>query len=307
MTMAVLNEFQELPFYRDLSEQNHRRPCNFGAVHPLIWPADSLPPFQLSFAQTDGLGDDAGPDEKPQFIKSAFLVDLQGNVVADVTGFMNQMSFYDSQSGKRWPEVRYVDMMTNTPGPEYEEDGMDYPVIPAGQYYLDVTVNNTSEQRFYSEVICFSDMTSRMVRLMFHDSKNLNIGSSGGDIDPGNLLYYERGYTNIFYIDASIGKPEYSLEEEGEERDGYFFAEKRISKKIYRFVFAAPEYQCDILRLASLSDTVDIGGGGCYHWCDSILVSIDWEEQGDLARVEVEFTSHTITKGDSVIKKIAQE
>ena len=92
-------------------------------------------------------------------------------------------------------------------------------------------------------------------------------------------------------------KPGSEYEEEGEERDGYFFAEKRLSWKTYRFAVLAPEYLCDVMRFIPLADHVRITDKyGREYLCDTFGTEVDWQEQGDLAAVSAEFTTDTAVK-----------
>jgi hypothetical protein len=92
-------------------------------------------------------------------------------------------------------------------------------------------------------------------------------------------------------------KLEAVLEEQGETRDGYFFPEKMISEKVYKCNFLAPEYLCDVMRLIRLSDhVVLVDQYGNTYRCDTFLCTPKWQEQGNLANVEVEFTCNTVVK-----------
>ena len=100
---------------------------------------------------------------------------------------------------------------------------------------------------------------------------------------------------------TELGKPEYQFEEEGEDRDGYFFPEKRISEKTYRCTILASEYLCDVMRLIGLSDYVRVTDKyGRKYDCDTFLITPEWQTQGDLASIEIEFET------DTVVKKIGQ-
>jgi hypothetical protein len=93
-----------------------------------------------------------------------------------------------------------------------------------------------------------------------------------------------------------LARPDYNFEEEGEDRDGYFFPAKQISEKVYRFNFIAPEYLLDAMRLIRMSDHVVITCKGETYTADSFLLSPTWEDQGDLAGVDAEFETATVVK-----------
>ena len=115
-------------------------------------------------------------------------------------------------------------------------------------------------------------------------------------VSDSGIVSYQNGYKNIIYIRSDIAKPEYVYEEDGENRDGYFFPEKQISKKRYKFGFLAPEYLLDVLRLVRLSDYVKITYKGREYQCSEILITPTWESEGDLASVAVEFDTNTVVK-----------
>ena len=116
----------------------------------------------------------------------------------------------------------------------------------------------------------------------------------------GGLVDYTPPYLNRVYLCSQLGKPEYEYEEEGDERDGYFFPELQLSEKRYRFQFLAPEYLCDALRIAQVSDHVRVSASGLLYDCDQITISVNWQTQGNIASVEVEFECATVVKNIGV-------
>ena len=115
--------------------------------------------------------------------------------------------------------------------------------------------------------------------------------------DGGQIVYTNPKYKNRLYLCTQLGKPEYVFEEEGEERDGYFFPEKQISEKTYRFIILAPEYLCDVMRIIRMSDFVTVTDNyGRVYPCDTFLITPKWQTQGNLASVEVEFQTATVIK-----------
>lgn len=267
----IQNDFQVLPFYKTIDAQNHNKPYAFGNTYPLVCPVNTLPYFIIEFNHVDLA-------IHREVIKSASLIPVNGGYSTSIKDFLLKNWTYKSNF------TETTDLAVFKAG-SYATLNLD-----EGPYYIELEF--PTGQILYSEIICFSQFTDNCIKLTWYDNANLPIS------DNVTLLYSE-GYKNMVYIDSMIGKPEYSLDEEGEERDGYFFAEKQISKKTYRFSFVAPEYLCDMLRLAGMSDHIEIYFNGKSYNCDSILTSIDWEDQGDLASVEVEFTA------DSIVKKIA--
>ena len=92
-------------------------------------------------------------------------------------------------------------------------------------------------------------------------------------------------------------EPEYTQEEEGETRDGLFYASKLISGKKYKMQVAqASEAMCDAMRFIHLADWVEIWDGyGRHYLCDSVLVTPEWQT-GAVASVAVEITTDTFVK-----------
>lgn len=171
--------------------------------------------------------------------------------------------------------------------------------LPDGQYFIVATAMDGS--KFYSEVFNLVDPDSLdcYLRLDWYDYEDLKW-------DSGAIIYLQPNnedtkYHNILYIPASLDRPEYAFDEEGEERDGFFFAEKQLSEKVYKFVFLAPEFLCDVVRLIAMADKITITEDGKDYYADRFTSEIAWQEQGDLASVNVEFRT------GAVIKKIASK
>lgn len=269
--MTQKNNFFVLPFYKSLSGQHHRKPYTFGAVYPLIVSSKSLIPFQITSAYVE-------KEDNEGLIISADLYDKQGNYKAGITRELNA-SFVQVVSDDNFEETLVF--------PYTFEGDLG---LQEGIYYLAITTRD--KVTHYSELFCITHDTSRYVKLEWYDEINVEYN--------GVKLLYESGFKHIAYVDSMVGKPKYDFDEEGTDRDGYFFAEKQLSKKTFRFSFVAPEYLCDALRIARLSDNIAVTFNGSTNDCDSFIMEPEWEEQGDLARVDVEFTVGT------VIKKIAR-
>lgn len=273
----VKNDFQVLPFYKSIDEQNYRKPYTFGNIYPLIFPTDYFPIFQLEFGYVN-------EQLYKEVIARAALYTPEGKYIADIKEQIYEGWYYSHREGDSTDWLVFNGLVNGV-------------VFNFKEGFVYLRLEFSTGETYYSEVMCFSSRANECLKIEWNDKTNLVIDDS----DNLNIkkLLYSNGYTNIVYIDSAIGKPEYDLDEEGEERDGYFFAEKQISKKTYRFTFLAPEYLCDIARLTSLSDYILITYKGKRYRCDSILLNFDWEDQGDLANVEAEFTCN------SIIKKIA--
>lgn len=256
-----------LPFYTDINRQNHRRSYAYGQTYPLYCETSYLPPFQIIRAhRSSGLA-------------SAILVDMEGNSVEDLVTLL-----YDSG----------LVIKTFT-----EYDVIVYPAwlpfgqsIPEGRYYLRLS---DGIDTWYSDVFTVVGDVSPFLRVEWWDEEDFiyHDGRIVYEYDEGNRFH------NVVYLATELGKPEYTFEEEGEKRDGYYYPEKQISQKTYRFTALAPEYLLDVMRMAGMADHVFVTDKyGVRYECDTFLMTPKWEEQGDLASVEMEFTT------DSVMKKL---
>lgn len=166
--------------------------------------------------------------------------------------------------------------------------------LPIGRHYIEMLFNNGDT--CVSDIFTIVADPENCISVEWRNAEAL-------EFENGFILYEvsdSREFSNKLLVQSEIGRPSYELEEEGEDRDGYFFPEKQVSKKLYKFSFVAPEYLCDALRLIPMSDFITINFRGKIYSCNSLSVETDWQEQGDLAAVSVEFST------DTVVKKIAK-
>ena len=266
--MTQNNNISVLPWYNSLSEQNHRKSYAYGAIYPLIAPANILLPFQI-MRTTRSNG-----------ITSVVLYDKTGTTVADITSSMIEAGLQ---------VVRFQTL------------GYDVILYPAtlpmpismldGVYYMRLS---DGVQTWYSEMFTAVQDVSGYVKVQWWDIENLVF-------DAGQIVYTNPAYKNTLYLNTELGKPEYEFEEEGQDRDGYFFPEKQISLKKYKCTILAPEYLCDVMRFIRMADYIRVRDkyGNVYN-CDTFLITPKWQTQGDLASVEIEF------KTDTVVKKIGR-
>jgi hypothetical protein len=159
-------------------------------------------------------------------------------------------------------------------------------VIADGQYYAEMS---DGVDTWYSEMFTISKAASSYLKIEWWDVEDFIM-------DAGAIVYTSPKYRNRIYLPADIAKPEYEFEEESEERDGYIFPIKQISKKTFHFSFLASEYLLDVMRFIRLSDYVEITYKGQRYSVDSFLLSPEWEDYGDVASVDAEFTTATVAK-----------
>lgn len=265
--MTPNNNLFPLPWYDSLERQNHRRDYAFGNVFPLITPDRKLLPFQIR------------RNTRSNGITKLILRNLQGQQIADIRSQMIETGLHV----KRFQSEGYdlIIYTGNLPMAITTHEGLYYAEMSDGV------------QTWYSEVFDIVRTVDEYMMIEWWDEQPLYY-------EGGHIEYDGAKYKNRVYLQTQVGKPEYNFEEDGEDRDGYFFPEKQVSEKVYKFTFLAPEYLCDAMRIIRMSDHVEITSRGEKYNADSFLITPEWQQQGDLAAVEAEFET------DTVIKKIGR-
>ena len=262
--MIQNNNISVLPFYTSIDEQNHRKSYAYGKIYPLFAPADMLLPFQII------------RNTRANDVTSVVLYDKTGKQVADITTNMKETGLQIVRfQTLGYDVILYPSIL---PMPLNQLDGI---------YYISVS---DGVQTWYSEMFTVVQDVSAYLKIQWWDVENLVF-------DAGQIVYTEPNYKNTLYLCTELGKPEYEFEEDGEERDGYFFPEKQISVKTYKCTILAPEYLCDVMRFIRMADYIHITDKyGREYDCDTFLITPKWETQGDLASVEIEFKTNTVVK-----------
>lgn len=262
--MIQNNNLSVLPWYTDINQQNHRKTYAYGQIYPLFTPANTLLPFQIIRAT------------RSNPIRIVRLYNKDGSLYADITKNMNQTGLQIvSFNSLGYDVIVYpgvLPMPINTP------DGIYYATLSDGV------------QTWYSEMFTIVQSVSGYLKIEWYDVENFVF-------DAGTIVYKNPTFKNCLYLCTELGKPEYQFEEEGEDRDGYYFPEKQISEKTYRVMCLAPEYLCDVMRFIRMSDYVIVRDKyGRSYDCDTFLITPKWQTQGDLASVEIEFETATVVK-----------
>lgn len=262
--MIQNNNISVLPFYTSIDEQNHRKSYAYGKIYPLFAPADMLLPFQII------------RNTRANDVTSVVLYEKTGKQVADITTNMKETGLQIVRfQSLRYDVILYPSIL---PMPLNQLDGIYYMTLSDGV------------QTWYSEMFTVVQDVSAYLKIQWWDIENLVF-------DAGQIVYTEPNYKNTLYLCTELGKPEYEFEEDGEERDGYFFPEKQISVKTYKCTILAPEYLCDVMRFIRMADYIHITDKyGREYDCDTFLITPKWETQGDLASVEIEFKTNTVVK-----------
>jgi hypothetical protein len=156
-----------------------------------------------------------------------------------------------------------------------------------GIYYMTLS---DGVQTWYSEMFTVVQDVSGYLKIQWWDIENLVF-------DAGQIVYKNPDFKNTLYLCTELGKPDYEFEEDGEERDGYFFPEKQISVKTFKCTILAPEFLCDVMRFIRMADYIHITDKYSREYdCDMFLITPKWQTQGDLASVEIEFKTNTVVK-----------
>jgi len=266
MATSNNNNYSVLPFYTDIKEQNHRKPYAFGEVYALFALVNQILPFQIDVAAA------------PTAPIEVYLVDFDSGTETDISSELQGLSTVqiDSYSLIVYPSI--MPMAT---------------AFEQGRYYLRLHYTyDGGSQDYFSEVFTWVASVQNYLKVEWYDRENLLL-------DDGAVCYKTPLYRvkHFLYLATELGKPDYTFEEEGEQRDGYFFPTKQLSEKVYRFTFVAPEYICDVMRFIRLSDIVNVYDPyGRLYKCDTFLITPKWLTQGDLAQVDCEFETNTVAK-----------
>ena len=254
--------YSVLAWYHSLDEQNSAKWWVRGKIYPLYTQSGYLLPFQII--------------RKHRFPNTITLFEiytskgvLVGDYLADMlSAGLTFKNFTD------YDVIVFPGRLPFTPG------------MNNGQYYAKISDGN---EIWYSEIFTVVNDMEPYLKIEWWDDEDFIT-------DGGTVVYTSPTFHNILYLEADVAKPEYKFEEEGETRDGYFFPAKQISEKKYKFTFLAPEYLLDVIRLIRMSDYVFIYYRGKKFAADTFLITPEWEDEGDLAKVSAEFETATIAK-----------
>lgn len=290
--MIYGDNLSPIPFYASLEDQDSKKWWAYGDIYSLIVSKTKLIPFFFRFANPNGATIDTIKVYKmccrPQEQGGDFNYDFNNDFLLERNG--DHTYWYDAFNNKINISTAngYTDVY-------YNGDASALP-FEKGRYYMEFIFKYTqsSVEHFisiYSDVFtCVDDIElSNFVKVEWKCVSTLTTEDAP--------IPYSNGYTNILYLDTDVSQPSYEFEEEGDQRDGYFFPIKQISYKKFTFGITAPEYLCDCMRLIGLSDTIIITDkkGHTYN-ATQFTLEPTWLEGGHYASVPCEFTTHTVVK-----------
>ena len=254
----INNNISPLPFYDDISLQNHRKDYAFGQIYPLVIYKNMLLPFQFCVSSGSSVSQAVLYSANDKYIAN-ILPELKENGLT--------IKLYTGFKLVKYPGTLPVNSIKHE-----------------GQYYIQLRLN--SGKYFYSDIFTVYNRVDDFLELEYSNSYNFEL--KNGMIDFSDSFKFK------CYLPTQIGKPEYDFEEEATERMGYTFIESQVSKKLYKFTFLAPEYLCDALRIVRLCNDRQITSKGQVYDLTTFNMKPEWEEQGDLASVECEFEADTV-------------
>ena len=291
------NNLSPIPFYGSLAEQDFRKWYAYGGMYPHRVSSKNLVPFFFVIDET-GVS-----IEKV----SIFQVCCADEEVFGKGSF--NLSFSDAFSVHQEEGAGGVPLgsMVASECGIYESGGYTtiYFCSPniniglaKGAYFMQFDLDTDGgPMTVYSDVFFVepsTDLSKFFVGLKWYDGADLEL-SDGGVIPYSHAI--GRAYGNQIFLDTTIGMPEYSFTEDGEERDGRFFPIKQISEKVYKFKAIVPEYLCDCMRIIRLSDVVIINDQlGRSYKVEHFEMEVEWLEGGHLAQIECSFETDTVVK-----------
>lgn len=262
--MVPNNNLSVLPWYTSIDQQNARKWWIYGRIYPLFTPAKYILPFQLMREHRAGTT-----------ISSFTVYTKDGSLVGTYT----QQIVSAGLTIVPFADLGYDVIVF--PGLQTVFSAMDN-----GQYYA---VLSDGTQSWYSEIFTVVNDISGYLKLEWWDNENFVM-------DAGTIVYDNPAFKNILYLCSDIAKPDYDFDEQVVERGGYVFPIEQISKKRYRFSFFASEYLLDVLRFVRMADYAQITADGQTYKMDTFLITPNWEDNGDVAGVDAEFTTATVAK-----------
>lgn len=263
------NGINILSFYDSVEKQNHKNWWAFDRAFCLATPLDHLLPFQIAI--TSG---------------QVSQINIVNKETAAKTNIFT--NFFASGG-----EIRTFDDYLLVIYPGTVPLGAN---LPLGQYYVEI-LESDAVTWWYSEVFTFVPDLSDYIEMEYWHN------------DPvyykGGHVLYEPPFKMRVFINSDIAKPKYEYEERVITRDGVNMPIQQISYKLHRFAMLAPEFLIDSLRLARQHDNVIIKYRGNIYEVDELLMNeVNWQVQGDLAEVELEFKTETIVINGRGKKKI---
>ncbi len=269
MVVPINNNFSPLPFYEisgNVLSNDYwlaNRPYSYGDVFDLITYGNRILPFQFC---TSFVVDT---------IQSMILYSLSSALQVDLT---SQLQLLNSQE---YTAISFLYCV-----------GATVPAMRYGRNYLVIRCTDTNNVQHTIVSDIFNNTGSVRPKDVIHiEYTNTHDLLYNG----GAILIPSLKFTFELNLKTTIGKPTYSYDEQVAERLGYRYIESQISKKSFGFTIVAPEYLCDAMRIIPMCNTrVIIDELHQYNNISALSMDVDWEEQGNVAKVGVIFDTDTV-------------
>lgn len=255
----VSNNLSPLPFYDSIEDWNHNSFQAFGDIHPLIVYRNFIPPFQIITPAINRL-----------IITRIILVNYNTGKSANITDSM----VLGGLKVIKHEHFNIISFYGLAPVTELTAEG---------RYYIRILGTNIN---YTSDIFSSRNNLHDCIKLEYSNPYNFRV--KGGEVD------FSDNFTFRCYLPTKIGYPDYQFEETVTNRMGYSYMESQVSKKTYQFVFTAPEYLCDALRIVRMCQTKIITDGPKVYDAINFNMEVDWQEQGNLAAVTCEFETDNV-------------
>lgn len=262
--MNTFNNFSPLAFREKSMKATYKKWYAYGKEFALPFSTTELPPFQFTVTNL--------PSFDPTTVE-VFLVD-EATGTRGATGVKIKVDSMDGHGS-----VLYVSPGSNV----YAKS------IEPGVYRAEFAI--PEGETYVSTPICVTDgieTNTNFVKLEYWNDEKL--AYPNGFVTTGT----DNDFKFQMYIPTTFFKPKYEFEEEITKRAGYKFLELQTCNKVFGFNFLAPEYICDALRLARLSDYIRFTHDGEYYNALNFEYNPDWQDNGYLAAIECQFETDTI-------------
>lgn len=141
---------------------------------------------------------------------------------------------------------------------------------------------------WYSEYFCIINDLTEYIKIEYASKNDIQLDQQ--------TLVFDNSFNFVMYIDSKIARPEYIYEEEAEEKNGYKFISNQVAKKLYKFSAPMPEFLVDASMIIRLCDFVKIIDKFQQYNLTEFLMTPEFEEWGDVANVDCEFSTGAIVK-----------
>lgn len=287
------NNLSPIPFYGSLEEQDFRKWYAYGVMYPHRVSSRNLIPFFFTVDSGDVDIDKVSVYQvccnEEVFGKGSYNLSFSDafSVHEEEEGDVPIGSLIQAQCGHVLDENEHTTFYYCAPNIDLG--------LEKGTYFMQFDLS--TGQTVYSDVFFVepsADLDKFFAGIKWYDGSDLEL-SDGGVIPYSHTQ--GKLYGNQIFLDTTIGMPEYSFTEDGEERDGRFFPIKQISEKVYKFKAIVPEYLCDCMRLIRLSDVVTITdqSGHTYN-VEHFEMEVQWLDGGHFAEIECSFETDTVVK-----------